>query len=130
MFEVLHAVRLEEHQEDQGPQAQDEAVRRMPVSLFGFLKGGETGDGWGEGRGRDCWLVIMCIYPPVEATADCSVIHTGRLHHFISAHTFCTLTHRFRGSHRKRVVELISTPPVSCVCPIHCHIITLCTIIL
>lgn len=54
---MLHAVRLEEHQEDQGPQAQDEAVRRMPVSLFGFLKEmGQIQDevrrGTGGGRGE------------------------------------------------------------------------------
>lgn len=40
MFEVLHAVRLEEHQQDQSPQAQDEAIRGVPVSLLRFLNGG------------------------------------------------------------------------------------------
>lgn len=45
MFEVLHAVRLEEDQQDQGPQAQDEAVRGVPVFLLGFLN-----EGGGEQR--------------------------------------------------------------------------------
>ncbi|TNN88535.1 hypothetical protein EYF80_001318 [Liparis tanakae] len=43
VFEVLHAVRLEEHQQDERPQAQDEAVRRMPVLLLRFLRGGAAG---------------------------------------------------------------------------------------
>lgn len=51
VFEVLHAVCLEEHQQDQGPQAQDEAVRGVPVFLLRFLSGGgRRGKGGGEQR--------------------------------------------------------------------------------
>lgn len=38
VFEVLHAVRLEKHKQDEGPEAKDEAVGRVPVFLFGLLK--------------------------------------------------------------------------------------------
>lgn len=37
MLEVLDAVGLEEHQQDEGPEAQDEAIRRVPVLLLGLL---------------------------------------------------------------------------------------------
>lgn len=109
----------------------------MPVFLLWFLRGGVRRGG--KGRGLQ---VSNCVYiSPVEATADCSVIHAGRraqnhthtltlsLHtpyvHYLLSHTS-----KHKGSHKKRVVKLISTPPLSCVCPIHCHIITLCMIIL
>lgn len=38
MLEVFHPISLEENQQDERPQAQDEAVRRMPVFLVGLLR--------------------------------------------------------------------------------------------
>ena len=43
MLEVLDAVGLEEHQQDEGPQAQDEAAWWVPVSEPGLLWEEETG---------------------------------------------------------------------------------------
>lgn len=37
VFEMFDAVGFEEDQQDECPQAEDEAVWRMPVLLFGFL---------------------------------------------------------------------------------------------
>lgn len=38
VLEVFHPISLEENQQDERPQAQDEAVRRMPVFLVGLLR--------------------------------------------------------------------------------------------
>lgn len=99
------------------------------------MKGGEDGEGK---RGERFQLSNGVYIPPVEATDDCSVIHVGRQAQknahtpFISSHTLCTVTHTHTGAHthKERVLKLISTPPRSNVCPIRCHIITLCMIIL
>lgn len=42
MFEVLDAVGFEEDEQDERPQSEDEAVRRVPVLLLGFLCGTES----------------------------------------------------------------------------------------
>lgn len=102
---------------------------------------GEVRMGMGEGgAGEDCRLVIVCIFlllrqllivlsftqaskRRITYTLTLSV---GTLYvHYLLPHT-----HKHKGSHKKLVIKLISTPPLSCVCPIHCHIITLCMIIL
>lgn len=41
MFEVFDAVGFEEDEQDERPQAEDEAVRGVPVPLLGFLCGAE-----------------------------------------------------------------------------------------
>lgn len=41
MFEVFDAVGFEEDEQDERPQAEDEAVRGVPVPLLGFLFGAE-----------------------------------------------------------------------------------------
>lgn len=92
-----------------------------------------------ESRGR--LQVSNSVYiPPVKATEDCSVILTGGLAsesligslylpgHFM--YTNLSLAQEHKGSYKKPAVMLISRPPLLCVCPIHCHIITLCMIIL
>lgn len=114
---------------------------------FGFQgKVGGVG-GWGQGDGR-MWMgrgrgklqVRSSVYiSPAKEPADCSVIHTGKqaqnhiIHSlYLSAHfmyTICCLTNT--KVHTKRpAAKLISTPPLSCVCPIRRHIITLYMIIL
>ncbi len=56
------------------------------------------GEDSGEERGMRLQVSNSVYISPVEATTDCSVIHTGRqarnhvYTHFISSHTLCTLS--------------------------------------
>lgn len=120
----------------------------MPVFLLWFLRREGGGGGgevrWGEDGGGiregGCRLVIVCIFlllrPPLivlSFTRACRrrITYTLTLSlHTLYVHYLLCHTHKHKGSHKKRAVKLISTPPLSCVCPIHCHIITLCMIIL
>lgn len=93
-----------------------------------------------RGAGGDCRLVIVCIFlllrPPLivlsfTQAGSRRITYTLTLSlQTLYVHYLVSHTHKHKGSHKKRVVKLISTPPLSCVCPIHCHIITLCMIIL
>lgn len=122
MFEMLDAVGLEKHHEDQSPQAQDEAIRRVPVFLLWFLnrRRGEAGKvRWGVGGGKAersgvRLQVSNSVYiSPVEATADCSVIHAGRqaqncthtlalsLHALLCTRSAVSHTQTRKGLHKK-----------------------------
>lgn len=85
-------------------------------------------------------LVIMCVFLLLmqllivlsftQANKRRTTYTLTSTLHTLYVHNMLPHTHKYKGSHKKRVVKLLCTPPLSCVCPIRCHIITLCMIIL
>lgn len=67
VLELFHAIRLEKHQQDERPQAQNEAIRRMPVFLIwllsreGGVRRGENEDG-GESKCGLETVHMCCVY--------------------------------------------------------------------
>lgn len=81
---------------------------------------------WAAGEKKQrLWLIKVCIVHLLWLFC-----HSNRRTLYLYVCRCVVLRTQTQRFTQKREVELISTPPLSCVCPIHCHIITLCMIIL
>lgn len=79
-----------------------------------------------EGGGESRLEIVCTVYCSSSLTAV-SLTHTH-----LSQQTLPlpAVRQKHNGAQRKRGLELISASPPSSVCPIHCHAVALCTIIL
>ena len=83
VLEVFDAVGLEEDEQDEGPQAQDEAVGRVPVLLLGFLRRKEHSWLAFRPRGQNTTPrrhaeITQTVFHILTHTIVCTRTHTGR----------------------------------------------------